>query len=66
MIQLLSRAEASPSVDLLRSQFAGFLGDVTLTTETAKDDADTLTDEGVLSKPNPAMACYRMASLLVD
>lgn len=66
MIQSLSRAEASSSVDLLRSQFAGFLGDVTLTDEKAKKDADTLTSEGVLLKLNPAMACYRMASPLVD
>ena len=58
--------QASSSVDLLRSQFAGFLGDVTLTDEKAKKDADTLTSEGVLLKPNPAMACYRMASPLVD
>jgi len=66
MIQSLSRAEASSSVNLLRSQFAGFLGDVTLTDEKAKEDADTLTSEGVLLKPEPARACYRMASPLVD
>ena len=66
MIQSLSRAEASSSVDLLRSRFTGFLGDVTLTDEKAKKDADTLTSEGALLKPDPAMACYRMASPLVD
>ena len=66
MIQSLSRAEASSSVNLLRSQFAGFLGDVTLTDEKAKEDADTLTSEGVLLKPEPTIMCYRMASPLVD
>ena len=66
MIQSLSRAEAFSSVDLLRSQFTGFLCDVTLTDEKAKKDADTLTSEGVLLKPVPAIACYRMASALVD
>ena len=66
MIELLSRPEASSSVDLLRSQFTGFLGNVTLTDEKAKKDADTLTSEGVLLKPDSAMPCYRMASPLVD
>ena len=66
MIQSLSRPEASSSVDLLRSVFVGFLGDVMLTDEKAKEDADTLTSEGVLVKPVPATACYRMASPLVD
>jgi len=66
MILSLTRAEYSSSVDLLRSQFAGFLGNVTLTDEKLKMDADTLTSEGVLLKPNPALACYRMASPLVD
>jgi|SRR6266550_1618572 len=66
MIQSLSRAENSSSVDLLRSQFAGFLGDVTLTDEDAKKDADILTSEGVLLKPNHHRPCYRMSSPLVD
>jgi hypothetical protein len=66
MIQSLSLPKASSTVNLLRSQFAGFLGDVTLTDEKAKLDADILTSEGVLLKPNPAMACYRMASPLID
>ncbi len=47
MIRSLSRAEVSSSVNLLRSQFAGFLGDVTLTDEKVKEDADILTTEGV-------------------
>ncbi len=58
MIRSLSRAEASSSVDLLRSQFAGFLGDVTLTDLKAMKDADALTTEGVLLEPDPTMACY--------
>ncbi|KAM6499476.1 hypothetical protein JOM56_004984 [Amanita muscaria] len=66
MVESLSRPEASSPVDLLRSRFAGFLGDVTLTDEKAKKDADTLTSEGVLIKPDLDMACYRMASPLVD
>ncbi len=66
MIESLSRPEACSPVNLLRSRFAGFLGDVTLTDEKAKKDADTLTSEGVLIKPDPDIACYRMASPLVD
>ena len=66
MIELLSRPEASSAVNLLRSRFAGFLGNVILTTEKAKEDADALTSEGVLLKPDPDVACYRMASPLVD
>ncbi|KAF8350347.1 hypothetical protein F5887DRAFT_1069378 [Amanita rubescens] len=66
MIQSLSRPETSSAVDLLRSRFAGFLGEVILTDKKAKEDADTLTSEGVLVKPKPATACYRMASPLVD
>ena len=66
MIYSLSRQEASSSVNLLRSRFAGFLGDVTLTAKKAEEDADTLTSEGVLLRPDPDMACYRMASPLVD
>ncbi len=65
MIESLSRAEAS-SVNLLRSRFAGFLGDVTLMDEKAKKDADALTSEGVLLKPDYTIPCYRMASPLVD
>lgn len=66
MIQSLSRAENSSSVDLLRSRFAGFLGDVTLTDEDAKKDADILTSEGVLLKRDHHKPCYRMSSPLVD
>ena len=66
MIQSLSRADASSSVNLLRSQFVGFLGDVTLIDEKAMQDADALTSEGVLLKPDYTMPCYRMASPLVD
>jgi len=66
MIELLFRPEASSSVNLLRSRFAGFLGDVTLTAKKAKEDADTLTSEGVLLRPDPDMACYRITSPLVD
>ncbi len=39
---------------------------LTLTDGKAKEDADSLTSEGVLVKPKPAIACYRMASPLVD
>ncbi len=68
MIRSLScaLAEASSSVDLLRSRFAGFLGDVTLTDGKLKEDADNLTSEGVLLRPDPVKACYRMSSPLVD
>jgi hypothetical protein len=66
MIESLSRAEAFSSVNLLRSLFTGFLGDVTLTDDKKKKDADTLTSEGVLLKLDPTLARYRMASPLVD
>lgn len=66
MIKSLSRAAAASSANLLRSEFAGFLGDVTLTDMQAIADANSLTSEGVLAKPNPAIARYRMTSPLVD
>lgn len=66
MIESLSRVDASSSVNLLRSRFAGFLGDVTLIDKKVEKDADTLTSEGVLLKPDYTMPCYRMASPLVD
>ncbi|KAF8347795.1 hypothetical protein F5887DRAFT_1072145 [Amanita rubescens] len=66
MIESLSRVEASSSVSLLRSLFAGFLGDETLTDPNMEKDANTLTSEGVLLKPDYVRPCYRMASPLVD
>jgi hypothetical protein len=66
MIESLSRAEASSAVNLLRFRFVGFLGDVILTDEKEKKDADILTSEGVLLKSDPAIECYRIASPLVD
>lgn len=66
MVRSLSRAESSSCVDLLRSRFAGFLGDVTLIREDEKKNADTLTSEGVLIKPDHRRSCYRMSSALVD
>ena len=66
MMESLQRAELSSSVDLLRSRFTGFLGDVILTDGREIRDADTLTSEGVLLKPDPFLARYRMASPLVD
>jgi len=66
MIESLSRVEASSSVNLLHSDFAGFLGDVRLTDPNVEKDANTLTSEGVLLKPDPAWPCYRMVSPLVD
>ena len=66
MIKSLSQAEASSCLNLLHPRFAGFLGDVMLTDTAAIEDADTLTSRGVLLKPDYHMACYRMASPLVD
>ena len=66
MIESLSCAEASSCLNLLRLWFAGFLGDVTPTDTAAIADANTLTSKGVLLRPNRHMACYRMASPLVD
>ena len=66
MIESLSRAEVSSCIDLLRSRFAGFLGDVTLTDTDEIKDANALTSEGVLLRPNPDIACYRMASPLME
>ena len=66
MIRSLSRVEASSSINLLCSRFAGSLDDVTLTDKDAMKDADFLTTEGVLLRPDPKVACYRMASPLMD
>ncbi|SRR6266576_4404576 len=66
MIEVLFRAEASSCINLLRSRFAGFLGDVTLTDTAAINDANVLTSEGILLRPNRDIACYRMASPLMD
>src|SRR5258708_8213459 len=64
-VRSLSRLEAYPFLVLLRTLFAGFLDEVELKDQT-EDLADFLTSEGVLLKPDPAKANYRMASALVD
>ena len=66
MIQSLFRPEVSSAVNLLRSRFADFLGDVKLNDNNAQEDADFLTSEGILSKPNPAQPYYRISSPMVD
>lgn len=62
----LRRPEANPAVKLLRSQFAGFLDDVTLHTSEEEELADGLTAEGVLLRPDVKETRYRMASPLMD
>src|SRR6266576_4199991 len=58
MIESLSLPEASSCLSLLRPRFAGFLGGLTLTDTAAIKDANTLTSEGVLLKPNCYRECY--------
>src|SRR4051794_27361167 len=51
MVDSLLSEKATSAVDLLRSDFVGFLGDIFITDEEAKKQADFLTAEGVLLKP---------------
>jgi hypothetical protein len=66
MVDSLLSEEATSAVDLLRSHFIGFLGDVSIEDETNQKQADFLTAEGVLLKPEIDGNRYCMASALVD
>ena len=65
MVESLRHPDAERPVNLLRTRFLGFLGDV-LVDDEEEDLADFLTSEGVLSRPHPGSLTYRMTSLLVD
>ena len=56
---------AERAVNLLRTHFLGFLGDV-LVDDEEEDLADFLATEGVLSREHLGSLTYRMTSHLVD
>ncbi len=60
----LLKPEAERALLLLRSRFAGYLEDVTLS-QSDEEDANFLTSEGVLLRPTTERV-YRMASPLLD
>src|SRR4051794_40265986 len=66
MVDLLLSKEATDAVDLLRSDFVGFLGNVIVEDMEEKKQADFLTAQGVLLKPETDAATYHMASPFVD
>jgi hypothetical protein len=66
MIISLRRPDANPAIQLFRSKFAGFLGDVTIYTDKDEELADFLTAEGALLRPDVDTRLYRVASPLVD
>src|SRR3954463_14670863 len=66
MVDSLLSEKATSAVDLLRSRFIGFLGDVSIEDATKKMQADFLTAERVLLKPEIDGNHYCMASALVD
>src|SRR5271156_48918 len=65
MYKSLSRPEFKSALDLLRSDFAGFLEEVQLPPNDARL-ARSLTAEGVLTKQTALGTSFRMASPLVD
>src|SRR4051794_25436918 len=52
MVDSLLSEQATDAVNLLRSYFIGFLGDVSIEDKTKQKQADFLTAEGVLLKPD--------------
>ena len=66
MIESLLRPSAMDAVRLLRSDFLGYPGDVTLSDFRDQCLANFLTAEGVLFKLEPGSSTYRMTSALVD
>src|SRR5271154_1009751 len=60
MIDSLHQDYATDAVRLLRSYFAGFLGEVEVS-ESQRGLVDFLTAEGVLLRPDPRAWRYRMA-----
>src|SRR5215212_2892135 len=66
MVNSLLCEQATDAVNLLRSHFIGFLGDVSIKDPEKKKQADFLTAEGVLLKPEIDGSRYCMASALID
>lgn len=66
MIKSLYRPTARDAVNLLRFDFLGYPGDVTLKDFQDQCLANFLTAEGVLIKPKRGSPTYRMTSALVD
>ena len=64
IIASLCHPNPQAAVQLLRSRFAGFLGNVNIQFDA--ELADFLTAEGVFLKPDTAVSQYRMASHLID
>lgn len=65
MVESLRRDEARDAVNLLRSCFLGFPGDVVVL-DKEEHLVDFLTSEGVLLRPDPLVPIYHIASALVD
>jgi len=66
MVESLHRPDAQAAVRLLRSDFLGYSGDVTLSNYNEQCLADFLTAEGVLVKPDHLSTTYHMTSAFVD
>jgi len=66
MITSLLMEGATDAVNLLRSRFVGFLGEVSIGDPAEQPLADFLTTEGVLLRPDIYTPCYQMASALID
>jgi len=66
MVESLHRPDAQAAVRLLRSDFLGYSGDVTLSNYNEQCLADFLTAEGVLVKPDRLSTTYHMTSAFVD
>ena len=66
MVDSLLSEKATSAVDLLRSDFLGFFGDISIYNAEQQKHADFLTAEGVLLKPEIDAATYHMASPFVD
>jgi len=66
LVKSLTKPTAQAALDLFRSHFAGYLGDVELFDEQEVTLANFLTTEGVLLRPDEMKATYHMASPLLD
>ncbi|RUS22703.1 hypothetical protein BC937DRAFT_87685 [Endogone sp. FLAS-F59071] len=66
MVDSLLSDQATDAVNLLRSKFIGFLGNVSIKDNKERKLADFLTAEGVLLKPDIDGSCYHMASAFID
>jgi len=66
LVKSLMKPTAQAALDLFRSHFAGYLGNVELFDEQEVTLANFLTTEGVLLRPDETKAIYHMASPLLD